>query len=330
MGHKHNSFTRRALAPVAVTVLVLAGPLAAPASATPRAAGEVVQLPNGFSPEGIAIDQRTATAYAGSLADGSIERIDLTTGRVSRLSPSPGPHRLASGGDIDGFGRLWVAGGGGIVPGVVSGFRVYDTKTGVLLTEVTVPGAGYLNDVTVTRDAAWFTDSLSPVLIRVPIGPGGRIGAPEKVRLGGDWVEGSAGFNANGIDTTPDGAHLIVGQSQAVDGHSAFYLVPTSPAAVAAARRIALNGTVDGADGLQLNGRTLSVANPHGVVEIELSRSLTEGRVLGATAVPGAAWPSAVKAFGCRLYVVDANFGVDNSNVGNPAATFKLVAIPRP
>jgi hypothetical protein len=86
-----------------------------------------------------------------------------------------------------------------------------------------------------------------------------------------------------------------VGQSRAADGHSAFYLVRTRPAAVTAARRIALDNTVDGADGLQLNGRTLSVANPHGVVEIELSRALTEGRVLGTTTVPGAAWPSAAK-----------------------------------
>jgi hypothetical protein len=68
---------------------------------------------------------------------------------------------------------------------------------------VTVPGADYVNDVTVTRDAAWFTDSLSPELVRVPIGPGGQIGAPGKVWLGGDWIEGSAGFDANGIDTTP-------------------------------------------------------------------------------------------------------------------------------
>ncbi|MFH9009685.1 hypothetical protein ACH4E5_41550 [Streptomyces afghaniensis] len=71
-------------------------------------------------------------------------------------------------------------------------------------------------------------------------------------------------------------------------------------------------------------------ANPKGVVEIELSRSLAAGRVLGTTEVPGAAWPGAAKAFGCRLYVVDANFGQDNSNVGSPAAEFKVVAIPLP
>ncbi|KUM84146.1 hypothetical protein [Streptomyces pseudovenezuelae] len=120
-----------------------------------------------------------------------------------------------------------------------------------------------------------------------------------------------------------------MGQSDAGDGHSAFCLVPTdTPGGTADARRITLRGTMDAADGLQLVGRTLNVADPKGVVKIDLSRSLTHSRVLGTTAVPGAAWSSAAKSFGCRLYVVDANFGKNNSNVGNPAAAFKAVAIP--
>lgn len=182
--------------------------------------------------------------------------------------------------------------------------------------------------MTVTRNAAWLTDSLRPSLARVPIGGNGKIGVPEKAALGGTWVPSTTGFNANGIDATPDGRHLIVGQSDAADGHSAFYLVPTdTPGGTADARRITLRGTMDAADGLQLVGRTLNVADPKGVVKIDLSRSLTHGRVLGTTAVPGAAWPSAAKSFGCRLYVVDANFGKNNSNVGNPAAAFKVVVV---
>jgi hypothetical protein len=86
----------------------------------------------------------------------------------------------------------------------------------------------------------------------------------------------------------------------------------------------------DGADGLELIGRTLYVANPQDVVEINLSGSLTDGQILGTTKVPGAAWPSAAKAFGGRLYVLDANLGDNLSNVGNPAATFQVVAIPLP
>ncbi len=336
MTSMRKSSVRRALAPV-LTTMVIAGLSALPASAASVPAAyaakpfpQEVRLPNGFSPENLAIDQKKGLAYTGSLVDGSIERIDVKTGMIKPFAPSPGPHKLASGMDIDRFGRLWVTGGGGsVVPGVITGFRVYDTKSGALLADVTVPDAAYLNDVTVTRDAAWLTDSLRPSLVRVPIGDDAKIGVPEKVALGGDWAPSNTGFNANGIDATPDGRHLIVGQSDAADGHSAFYLVPTDTAGGAVdARRIILNGTMDAADGLQLTGRTLEVADPEGVVEIGLSRSLTHGRVLGTTTVPGAAWPSAAKSFGCRLYVVDANFGKNNSNVGNPAAEFKVVAIP--
>ncbi|NEA61880.1 hypothetical protein [Streptomyces sp. SID12488] len=110
----------------------------------------------------------------------------------------------------------------------------------------------------------------------------------------------------------------------------AFYLVPADTAdGVADARRITLHGTTDAADGLRLIGRTLYVANPQGVAEIKLSWSLTAGQVLGTTQ-PGAALPSAAKAFVCRLCVVDANFGENFSYVGDPAAEFKVTAIPLP
>jgi hypothetical protein len=334
-----NNSVRRALIPV-LAVLVTVGLSAAPAVATPSAGSgraeqfpAVLNLPNGFSPEGLSIND--GIAYTGSLADGRIRAIDLKSGRARQLAPSPGAARVAVGMDVDRFDRLWVAGGGpGFFPGVIPGYRVYDTTSGAKLADVTVPDAVFLNDVTVAHDAAWFTDSFSNALIRVPIRPNGKIGVPEKVTLGGDWAP-SAGLNANGIVTTPDGKHLIVGQSQAADGSGgAFYTVPSDATGVANARRITLHGQLDslaaGNDGLVLLGHTLYAANSAGVVKVELSRSLTAGQVIGTTAVPGAAWPTATKAFGPRLYVVDANYGDNFSNVGNPAATFKIVAIPRP
>ncbi|MDX3242058.1 hypothetical protein [Streptomyces sp. ME18-1-4] len=269
-------------------------------------------------------------AYTGSVADGSIRSIDLRTGAVKQFAPSPGPRRLAMGMEVDRFGRLWVAGSGSAFGvGAEAGFRVYDTKSGALLADVTVPGT-YLNDVTLTRDAAWLTDSLNPNLIRVPIAADGKISSPEKVALGGDWVNNSATFNANGIVPTPDGRHLIVAQTATVEGGPALYLVPTRTAGVAEARRITVRGTLVTADGLQLVGRNLYVIHSQGVHKVELSRSLTTGQVLGTTKVPGAAWPSTGKTFGGRLYVVDANFGENFSNIGNSAAEFKVVAIPLP
>jgi sugar lactone lactonase YvrE len=296
-------------------------------AALPRPYPTVLGLPGGFSPEGIAVAGRAA--YTGSLVDGSIQRVDLRTGEARQFAPSPGPGRIAVGMDADRFGRLWVAGGGaGFWPGVKTTYRVYDTGTGAKLVDVELTDAVYLNDVIVTRDAAWFTDTFSSVLIRVPIAADGSIGRPEKVALGGDWTAGE-GLNGNGITATPDGRTLIVGHTS-----GALYLVPADARGEARARRITLSGDgaalAAGADGLVLNGRTLYVVGPTGVVDIKLSPSLATGRILGTTEVPGAAWPTTAAAFGDRLYVVDANFGEDLANIGNPDATFRIVAIPRP
>ncbi|NGO42844.1 NHL repeat-containing protein [Streptomyces ureilyticus] len=164
-GSQNNSTGRRrkkslpqVLAPV-LTALVIAGLSAVPASAGTLPAADrsrpvlamdsakpipqVMRLPNGFSPEGLAI--HNGAAYTGSLVDGSIQRIDLKTGVAKQFAPSPGPHKMASGMAIDRFGRLWVAGGGdAFVPGTIPGFRVYDTQSGTLPADITVPDAAYL------------------------------------------------------------------------------------------------------------------------------------------------------------------------------------------
>jgi hypothetical protein len=41
--------------------------------------------------------------------------------------------------------------------------------------QLTAPGATFVNDVVVTRDAAYFTDSLNQVLYVVRLGRGGRL-----------------------------------------------------------------------------------------------------------------------------------------------------------
>ncbi|MEV6712750.1 hypothetical protein AB0M48_12010 [Lentzea sp. NPDC051208] len=316
------------LALLATVGLFVAPAAAAPVPAKPFPA--VLDLPNGFSPEGIAIEGRTA--YTGSLANGAIQRIDLRTGVATQFAPSPGPGKISVGMDIDRFGRLWVAGGGdgGPLAGILGGFRVYDTKSGAKLADVPVPEAKFVNDVTVTRDAAWFTDSADPAaLVRVPIGVNGKIGAPRKIMLGGEWVPGGA-INANGITATPDGENLIVGQTAAADGGAALYIVPATTGEVVQARKITLRGQLESADGLVLIARTLYVITHHGVIEVRLDRQLTTGNIIGISEVPGAAFASTGAVFGNRLYVVDANLGENLSNIGNPDAAFKIVAIPVP
>ena len=90
---------------------------------------------------------------------------------------------------------------------------VYDTRSGNLAASYTLTAPGtFVNDVIVTRDAAYFTESALAVLYRVPLGKGGKVNpaaAPLTVALGGDWQQ-VAGFNANGIEATPNGRWLIV------------------------------------------------------------------------------------------------------------------------
>src|SRR2546421_808047 len=114
------------------TTLAAAGaapPAAAPAAAAPASTHPptsfptTIALPDGFPPEGIAIDGHLA--YFGSRLDGSIYRADLRTGTGAVLSKGPGTPSL--GLKVDQRGRLFVAGGTG------GDARVLDARTGKVL-----------------------------------------------------------------------------------------------------------------------------------------------------------------------------------------------------
>ena len=62
-------------AATAVAAILAAGPSASASSEFP----DVIALPDGFAPEGIAVG-RGSSFYVGSLADGSVYRGDLRTG----------------------------------------------------------------------------------------------------------------------------------------------------------------------------------------------------------------------------------------------------------
>ncbi len=154
-----------------VSLALLVG-AAAPAVAK-RAFPDVIQLPTAFEAEGIAIG-RHHTFYAGSLADGTIVSGDLRTGETEVLVPGA-PGRLSVGMSVDRrSGYLFVAGGLNAVG------RVYDTASGSLVAEYTMSSGGefgdFINDVIVTRKAAYFTNSFASEIYRVPLGPGRRGG----------------------------------------------------------------------------------------------------------------------------------------------------------
>src|SRR5688500_8479034 len=101
------------LASASVALLGLVSTSAANATPTttssPAAFPTRIELPDGFQPEGIAIDR--STAYFGSRVDGDIYAADLRTGRGDVISQGPGTGSL--GMKVDRFGRLFVAGAAG-------------------------------------------------------------------------------------------------------------------------------------------------------------------------------------------------------------------------
>ena len=287
-----------------------------------------IALPDGFTPEGIALDG--TTGYVGSLTSGAIQQIDVRTGESTEFAPATDDGGPTIGLAVDNDGRLWAAAGGpvpGLFPDAVAGFRVYDTATGELLIDQDLPNVGLVNDIWVTSDAAWLTDSFSPNLIRVPIAEDGTIGEVELVAIGGEWVQ-PEGFGANGIVATQDEGHLIVAQATGPenDGSSALFALPLDSAASSLdATRIQLDEPLLGGDGLVLDDGTLYVVGGPGVTEIELSDDLTSGDVQGVLTVPGAVTPTTAAAFSSQLYVVDANFPV----FGTPDTPFQVTAISR-
>lgn len=285
---------RLAVIAAAAATAVLAG---VPAAAGPGFP-ERIDLPDGFAPEGIAIG-RGHTFYVGSIPTGAIYRGDLRTGEGRVLVPGA-PGRQAIGLDVDRKKRLFVAGG------PTGRAFVYDGRSGELLAEyVLTTNPTFVNDVVVTRDGAYFTDSVQQQLYRVPLGPGGALGASaETIPLSGD-IAYVAGFNVNGIDATPSGRTLVVVQSNL---GKLFTVDPRT----GVAGEIDLGGeTVTAGDGILLDGKVLYVVRnqQNRIAVVKLARDLESGTLLTHLTHPDFAVPTTIAELGQRLYAVNARFG---------------------
>lgn len=235
----------------------------------------------------------------GSIPTGAIYRGDLRTGQGAVLNP--GSEGASSVGlAVDRQGRVWVAGGSN------GAARVIDGRTGALLASYQLPTASatFVNDVVTTQHAAYFTDSLNPVLYRVSLD----LGAATTLPLTGDLVY-QQGFNVNGIDATANGRTLVVVQSNTG-------LLFTVDAASGVTRAVDLGGErVNFGDGLLLEGRRLYVVQNrlNTVAVIDLAPGLRSGRVVARVTNPDFEVPTTLARFGSRLYVVNARFGTPPS-----------------
>ena len=162
-----------------------------------------IALPNGFQPEGLAI--RGHTFYSGSLATGAIYAGSLKTGTGSLLV-QPQSGGSATGIAVD-HGRLYVAGGR---PARRSSTTRHRRRSGL----VPARDRGELHQRRRRHEQdGRFTDSTNPVLYKLTLGPHGALPAQaQSVPLTGD-IHYGAGFNANGIQATPNGKTLVIVQS---------------------------------------------------------------------------------------------------------------------
>lgn len=281
----------------AMTVLVLAlGAIAAPAvAAGPFPA--TIDLPDGWAPEGIAAGRGT-TLYVASLVDGAIWQGDARTAESSVLVGGSS-ESVAVGLEYEAdANRLWVAGG------PTGEVRAYDATSGQLLATYAFAPAGFLNDLVVTDDAVYVTDSNFQQLDVIPFGPGGSLpaaGDVETLPLSGDIAFG-AGFNANGIEEAR--GWLIVVQSNTGE---LFRVDPATGDAVA----IDLGGeSVGDGDGLLVRGSTLYVVrNQLNLVAVfRLGPDLESATFLGNVMADGLDVPTTLAFSAGRLYTVNARF----------------------
>lgn len=281
--------------------------------APPGASTDVIGLPDGFQPEGIAIGPG-GTAYVGSLANGDIYVFDVRTGEEIRTLDLPsGP---SVGLKIDNRGRLFIAGGD------TGEGRVVDAVTGEILASYPFTAEpSFVNDVVLTRDAAWFTDSQQAQLYKLPLGPGGALPEDfEVVPLTGDWVQ-APGFNANGIAETPDHQALLVIQS------STGLLYRVDPE-TGVATIVDLGGALlTNGDGLLVIGRTLYVAQnfANTVAVVSLDAAGTSGELVAEITDPDFQIPTTIARFGSGLYLPNARFDTEPT----PDTEYSVVRIDR-
>jgi hypothetical protein len=184
--------------------------------------------------------------------------------------------------------------------------RVIDIDTCESQEYTFASGQTFINDVVLTREFAWFTDSMQPQLYGVPLGPGGIPGDLADVvtlPLTGDWVQ-AGGFNANGIAETPNRKALLVVQSNA-----GFLFRVDSETGVAT--RVNLGDTlVTGGDGLLVRGNTLYVVQGglNQVSVIKLDADGASGVLADTLTSAEFDVPTTVAAFGNSLYLPNARF----------------------
>jgi len=300
---------------------------ASPSPAATPAAGEALiwELPgDNVFPEGIAYDPASGDFYVGSTQDGAIYRgniADPAGGMELFLEPGGDGRDSVTGLKEDERGRLWIAGRR------TGRAFVYDTASRGLIRGFETPPVDQtlINDVVVTADAAYFTDSFRPTLFRVTHTASDVGEIEEWLDLSGTPAEYGEGFNLNGIAATPDGQTLLTVHY----GNGNLYRIDVAEQAVTA---VDLGeATLTGGDGILLDGATLYVVlgEEGGIVPVTMNADYTAGDVGELFTDPSFNYPTTIAKYDDNLLVVNSQLNMEGGG-GSPTLPFTVSSVPMP
>jgi sugar lactone lactonase YvrE len=275
---------------------------------------DLIQALEGAPPEGFAIGRGT-NAYNGSI-DGSIYKMNLRNGRGEVLVEAEPGFNLET--DCYKLGMrvdqrrnyLFVAGC------QVGNAYVFDAKSGeeIMQYQLTPEFAGVVNDLTITRDAVYFTDSFQPVLYRLPLGRRGSVpegaDAATTIPLPDEFINTDPFCCAgNGIVSTPNGKTLIVGHSNLAK----LYRVDTDSGEV---NEIVVDPPLSGfLDGIVMHHNILFIItptfgppDPEKIQVVALDEDMLTGELLGYMTDPTFDGVASGGIHGNSLYVNNARY----------------------
>lgn len=275
-------------------------------------------------PEGIAYDPATGDFFVGSTETGTVYRGNVEAEAAELtvfLEPGVDGREAVTGMKVDEQRRLWICGR------QTGRAFVYDAASGELIRALETPRADrtLVNDVALTSDAAYLTDSFRPILFRVSHTTD-EIGEIEAwLDFAGTPVEYTADFNLNGIAATPDGRFLIVVHF----GNGKLFRVDVEDKAVS---EIDLGGdSLTGGDGILLDGQTLYVVRDEEgvIVPVELAADLTSGEVGRGFGDPSFDYPTTIAKYDDRLLVVNSQLDMAGGEAA-PTLPFTVSSIRIP
>lgn len=290
---------------------------------------EILQLPDGFQPEGIAIGN-DHQFFVGSIITGNIYKGDIQTGEGEVFIIPPFPSQAGGLAFDPRSSYLFVANG------MMGAGSVFDTQTSELVHSLnfSAPGTAFINDVTVTLSAAYFTNSFAPVIYKVPLEKNGQLSNPVQVmqiNLPGEFsmipnpMIPHLGVFSNGIDATPNGHYLMVAST---DRGEIYRVDPNTGETVL----LDLGGTLlPFADGILLDGKTLFVVQNliNMVAVIELNDELDSGSLVKTITGSDFGIPTTVAEFGNSLYLVNAHFDLAPPGGIYPDVEFEVVQVSK-